>query len=314
MSFFSVKKIKNIITFRDKLIRGLTDPYWLGGFLLRKISPLIRDDAKYIKWEYFFGMRKFPNLQNPTTYNEKLQWMKLYDRRPEYVRMVDKAEAKNYVREILGTDAYNIPTLGVWNSFDEIDFDSLPRQFVLKTTHDSGGVVIVKDKERMSYTQARKKLTKSLKYNYYLNHREWPYKHVKPRIIAEEFMENAEGGSLKDYKFFCFAGEPRMLFVATDRPFDTRFDFFDIQFNHLPFLQGHPSSTKKIEKPENFDEMVNLARLLSKGLSQVRVDLYEINGKIYFGELTLFSASGNVPFVPEVWDKKIGDLWNLQKN
>lgn len=303
---------RNIITLKDKLIRGLCDPWWLGGFLLRHISPIIHNDETFIKWEYFFGMRKFPDLKNPQTYNEKMQWMKLHDRNPEYIRMVDKAEAKSYVQEVLGTDKYIIPTLGVWDTFDEIDFNSLPMQFVLKTTHDSGGVVVVKDKECLNYDIAKRKLTKSLKHNYFLEHREWPYKGVKPRIIAEKYMVDESGMELKDYKFFCFEGEPQFLFVATDRPHDTRFDFFDIDFNHLPFEQGHPWATKKIEQPKNFEEMLDVARRLSNGLSQVRVDLYNINGKIYFGELTFFHFSGNVPFVPDIWDKKIGKLWNCK--
>lgn len=234
--------------------------------------------------------------------------MKLHDRRPEYTTMVDKAEAKLFVADIIGEE-FIIPTLGVWDTFDEIDFDLLPNQFVLKTTHDSGHVVVVKDKATINKKIAKRILTKSLNHNFYLDYREYPYKDVKPRIIAEKFMVDESGTELKDYKFFCFHGEPKMLFVASDRPKDTRFDFFDTDFNHLPFEQGHPNAKIPPSKPDNFGEMLNIARKLSKGIPQVRVDLYNINGKIYFGELTLFHNSGCTPFVPADWDEKIGSWW-----
>jgi len=291
----------------------VSSPWWLGVFLLRKCCPLIKDDETFIKWDYFFGMRRFPDLEHPKTYNEKLNWMKLHDRRKEYTTMVDKATAKDYVARIIGEE-HIIPTLGVWDSFDEIDFESLPRQFVLKTTHDSGGVVIVKDKNTFDKDKARRKLTKSLRHNFYLEHREYPYKDVKPRIIAEKFMVDESGTELKDYKFFCFHGEPKMLYVATDRPKDTHFDFFDMDFRHLPFEQLHPNTTKTITKPDHFEEMADIARRLSAGIQQVRVDLYNINGKIYFGELTFFHNAGNVPFVPDEWDEKIGSWWNVDES
>lgn len=290
------------------------DPFWAFGVILRrKFSKHISNDRRYLEWEYFFGMKKRLNLKSPRTYNEKLQWMKLYDRNPLYTRLVDKAAVKDYIAEVMGNDDIIIPTLGVWDSFDDIDFDRLPQQFVLKTTHDSGGVVICRDKSSLDMKEARNKLEKSLANNYYLEHREWPYKDVKPRIIAEKYMVDESGTELKDYKFFCFDGEPKMLFIATDRPHDTRFDFFDIDFNHLPFTQGHPNAEKSIAKPCNFDEMIEISRKLSKGLSQVRVDLYNVNGKIYFGELTFAHFSGNVPFKPAKWDEIIGEWWTLEK-
>lgn len=253
----------------------------------------------------------FPNLDNPKTYNEKLQWLKLNDIHPEYTHLVDKYESKEYVRKIVG-DEYIIPTLGVWDAFDEIPFDKLPNQFVLKTTHDSGGVVVCPDKSKLNIKAARKKLEKSLRHNYFYEHREYPYKDVTPRIIAEKFMVDESGSELKDYKFFCFDGKCKMMFIATGRRInDVRFDFFDTEFHHLPFKQGHPWSGKEIAKPENFDEMVRLSEKLSKGFRHVRVDLYNINGKIYFGELTFFHFSGNVPFEPEEWDYKVGEWLKL---
>lgn len=253
----------------------------------------------------------FPDLDNPKRYNEKLQWLKLNDIHPEYTHLVDKYESKEYVRKIIGAE-YIIPTLGVWDTFDEIPFDKLPNAFVLKTTHDSGGVVVCPDKSKLNVKAARRKLEKSLRHNYFYEHREYPYKDVKPRIIAEKFMVDESGSELKDYKFFCFDGRCKMMFIATGRRInDVRFDFFDPDFHHLPFRQGHPWSDKEIIKPENFEEMVDIAEKLSKGFLHVRVDLYNINGKIYFGELTFFHFSGNVPFEPDEWDYKVGGWLKL---
>ena len=298
----------------SKLIKAIKHPEWLLGVIMRH-TPIGRwmDDRTFIKWEYFSGMRKFPNIDNPKTYNEKLQWLKLNCIHPEYSRIVDKAEAKEYVKEVLGEGAeqHIIPTLGIWNAFDDINFDVLPNQFVLKTTHDSGGVVVIKDKAKMNIVEVREKIENSLKHNFFYEHREYPYKTVKPRILAEKYMVDESGTELKDYKFFCFHGEPKMLFVATDRPFDTRFDFFDTEWNHLPFKQGHPLASKKINKPVGLEKMLELSRILSKGFPHIRVDLYDINGNIYFGELTFFHFSGNVPFEPEEWDCIIGEWLNL---
>lgn len=287
------------------------NPYWImGGIVRRVLSRLIKNDELYIKLRYFSGMKKFPDLKHPRTYNEKLQWLKLNDKHKEYTRLVDKYAVKEYI-EKLNWGGKTIPTLGVWDKFDDIDFAQLPNQFVLKTTHDSGGIVIVKDKNKMDMQKARKKLEKSLQRKYFLMSREYPYKDVKPRIIAEKFMVDESGTELKDYKFFCFNGEVKFLFVATDRPFDTRFDFFDADFNHLPFKQGHPWAKKEIKKPAKFEEMKQAAAALSKGIPHVRVDLYNINGEIYFGELTFFHFSGVVPFEPAEWDEKIGDYLKL---
>lgn len=297
----------------NKIIKVLKNPEWALGVILRRSFASMMDDRTFIKWEYFSGMRKFPNLEDPKTYNEKLQWLKLNDIHPEYGRLVDKYEAKEYVKEIIGEE-YVIPTLGIWNSFDEIDFGVLPNQFVLKTTHDSGGVVVCPDKSKFDKAAARKKLERSLKHNYFFEHREYPYKNVPPRIIAEKFMVDESGTELKDYKFFCFDGKCKMLFVATDRNIgDVKFDFFDEKFNHLPFVQGHPWAEKKIKKPAGFDKMIELSEILSKGFPHVRVDLYDINGQIYFGELTFFHFSGNVPFEPEEWDYKVGEWLDLPK-
>lgn len=255
------------------------------------------------------------NLQNPQTFSEKLQWLKLYDRRPEYTTMVDKYAVKKYVSDKIG-EQYIIPTLGVWESFDEIDFSKLPNQFVLKCTHDSGGLVICKNKNTFDIQDAKAKIEKSLKNNYYYSSREWPYKKVKPRIIAEEYMEDTQTSELRDYKFFCFNGKVKMLFIASDRQSkneETKFDFFDIDFKHIDVRNGHPNASVPPEKPSQFELMKTLAEKLSVDIPQVRVDFYEVDGRVYFGEITFFHWGGFVPFEPSKWDKTFGDWIELPK-
>ena len=205
---------------------------------------------------------------------------------------------------------------GPWNHFDEIDFDALPNQFVLKCTHDSGGLVICRDKKTLDMTAANKKINESLRRNYYLHTREWPYKNVKPRILAEQYLEDEKTKELRDYKFFCFDGEPKVLFVATDRQSkqeETKFDFFDMEYNHLDIRNGHPNADVPPEKPRAFEGMRALAAQLSKDIPQVRVDFYEVNGQVYFGELTFFHWSGKVPFEPTKWDGVFGEWIRLPK-
>lgn len=258
-------------------------------------------------------MKKRLNLKFPKSFNEKIQWLKLYDRKPEYTQMVDKYEAKNYVADRIGQE-YIIPTLGVWDHFDEIDFDTLPQQFVLKCTHDSGGIVIVHDKNTFDKKAAKKKIETCLKRNFYYAGREWPYKNVKPRIIAEQYMEDAETKELRDYKFFCFNGIPKVLFVASGRQSESEeisVDFFDMDYNHLPIKKGHPNAKTAPNQPQTFEKMKLLAEKLSAGIPHLRVDFYEANGKCYFGELTFSSGSGMGPFDPEEWDYKFGEWITL---
>ena len=274
------------------------------------------NDEEFLKKAFKFNMRKELNLDNPQTFSEKLQWLKLYNRKPEYTVMVDKYLVRDYIAKTIGEE-YLIPLIGVWDSPDEIDFDALPNQFVLKCNHNSGlGMYICKDKSKLDIDKVKAELAKGLKQDYYLEHREWPYKDVPRKIIAEKYMVDESGTELKDYKFFCFDGKVKMLFVAKDRMTkgeETKFDFFDENFNHLPFTNGHPNSEPPYYKPENFEKMKDLAEKLSTGIPHLRVDFYNINGKIYFGELTFFHWSGMVPFEPEEWDYKLGEWIQLPK-
>ena len=269
-----------------------------------------------IKLRYFRKMGKWLDLDNPVTFNEKLQWLKAYDHNPLYTSIVDKQAVKKIIADKIGAE-YIIPTLAVYERPEDIDWEKLPDRFVLKCTHDSGGVVVCKEKDKLDRKSALKKLSKHYRRNYYYNKREWPYKNIKPRIIAEAYMEDRDGsGELKDYKFFCFDGVPKMLFVASDRhkKTETKFDFFDMDFNHLPIINGHPNSDVPPQKPASFEQMKKLAAELSAGFPHVRVDLYEIDGKIYFGEMTLYHYSGTVPFEPEIWDTTMGEWLKLPKH
>lgn len=281
--------------------------------ILRKIKEVLKflPDKVYIQLYYFAQFKHFCNLKNPKTYNEKLNWLKLNDRNPEYTKMVDKYAVKKYVSNIIGEE-YIIPTIGIWDNFDDINFDLLPNQFVLKCTHDSEGIVIVKDKSNFNKEDAREKINKALKSNFYYIGREWPYKNIKPRIIAEKYMEDKECGELRDYKFFCFNGQPKAMFIASDRGIgDTKFDYFDLNFKHLDIIQHYPNSKQKIDRPKEFDKMIELSRILSKKLIHVRVDFYEVNGQVYFGELTFYHFSGFQPFIPEKWDEIFGKWLEL---
>jgi hypothetical protein len=269
-------------------------------------AKCIKSDKLYVQIDYFLYMGKRLRLNPPVTFNEKLQWLKLYANKEEYTQMVDKYEVKKYIADIIGEE-YVIPTLGVWERFEDIDFEQLPNQFVLKCTHDSGGLVICKDKSQMDMNAARKKLNKCLARNYYYQTREMPYKNVKPRIIAEKYMVDESGTELKDYKFFCFNGKVKCLFILVDRFINTRLNFFDRNFKLLPFERGYPNTHKTIEKPLNYDKMVELAEFLSKEIPFVRIDFYNINGQIYFGEFTFTPGNGVEPFVPDAWDKKVGE-------
>lgn len=273
-------------------------------------------DKRYLEWIFWVRMDKRLNLNNPVAFNEKLQWLKLYDRKPLYTKMVDKYQAKQYIADYIGKQ-YIIPTLGVWDTFDDIDFDRLPNRFVLKCTHDSGGLVICKDKAYFDKEAARRKMEACLKKNYYFRGREWPYKDVPRKIIAEQYMTDDSGTEPRDYKFFCFNGSPKMILVCSERFSETglKEDFFDPDWNRLPIKRPrHPNNGAEMEKPLLLDKMLLLAQALADGIPFVRIDFYNVNGKVYFGEITFFPASGFEPFEPEKWDSTLGSWLTLPGN
>ena len=287
----------------------ITKMFMDGSFPLHLLDNM--SDEKYLKLAYWCNMGKKLNLENPVTYNEKVQWLKPYNRKDIFTKMVDKVGAKEYVAEIMGKDCI-IPTIGVWDSFDEIDFDSLPDKFVLKCTHDSGGLVVCKDKTKFDKEAARKKINKCLKVNYFYYSREWPYKNVKPRITAEEYLDTIDS-ELVEYKIFCCDGKAKMVLVCkgTAHGAGRTNDYCDISLNRLPFTCLYPNSKGELEKPDELPQLLDFAEKLSKDIPWLRVDTYLVNGKIYFGELTFFHNSGFVPFEPESWDQEIGSWITL---
>ena len=271
-------------------------------------------DEEYLKRMFSARMKRKLDLENPKTFTEKLQWLKLYNRKPEYTVMVDKYAVKQYVADTIG-EAYIIPTLGVWDKFEDIDFDALPEQFVLKCTHDSGGLVICRDKSTLDLKKAKKKIEEALRRDFYLSTREWPYKDVPRKIIAEKYMTDKSGG-LIDYKFFCFNGIADCVMVCLDRHLgDTKFYFFDKswQLKRLNVRGKNAPKDFTVNKPECMDKMFELAEKLSKGLPFVRVDLYECNNKIYFGELTFFPDSGFDANILAETDLYFGNMINLNE-
>ena len=278
-------------------------------------ARLLPDDV-YLKWIFPARVGYPLDLKTPKTFNEKLQWLKLHDRKPEYTKMVDKVEAKKYVASIIG-DEYIIPTIAVYDSVEDIDFDALPQQFVLKCSHDSGGIVICRDKNKLDKKAAIAKLRKGLKQNFYWQNREWPYKNVKPRIIAEQYMEDTwkPNASLVDYKFYCFGGEPTYCQVIQDRDTTETIDFFDMDWQHQDFVGLNPAAGPAAgpaalcpQKPKNFDVMKKIAGDLSKEKPFSRIDLYEINDHTFFGEITFFPLSGFGVFSPEQYNEILGKL------
>ena len=294
---------------KSLLLRKAQNAMWI---LLEHTMP---DKALLsIKYKHYF--HKKLNWDNPETFSEKIQWLKLYGRTPTNVIMADKYAVKEYVKNSIGKQ-YVIPLLGVWDRPEDIDFSKLPDRFVIKCNHNSGtGLFICRDKSRLDEEVVRKGLRKGLREDYYIRSREYAYKNIPRKIIAEEYMEDAETKELRDYKFFCFNGEPRALFIASGRlqgEDSVTFDFFDMNYNHLPFTNGHPNAKVLPEKPKCFEEMKQLATLLSVGMPHVRIDFYEVNGRVYFGEFTFSHWGGLKPFEPEEWDYKFGSWIHLPK-
>lgn len=270
-------------------------------------------DKMYLKLYFFFKYKKRLNLKEPKTFNEKLNWLKLNDRKEIYVTMVDKYKAKEYVASLIGSE-YIIPTIGVYDKFDEIDFDKLPQQFVIKCNHDSGSVIVCRDKNKFDIKEAKKKIEEALKRNFYLDAREWAYKNVERKILIEEYMQDGENKCLKDYKFYCFNGKPLYLYVSEglENHKTARISFLDLDFNKAPFKRGDYKELDVLpQKPKNYEKMIRFAEKFSKDIPFLRVDFYEINEKLYFGELTFAPCGGFMKFEPEEWDLKLGDLIKL---
>ncbi len=261
-------------------------------------------DKTFLKILYRIKTGRTLHLKNPVTYSEKLNWLKVYDKNPLYTQLVDKYEVRSYVSQRIG-EQYLFPLLGVWDHFDDIDFNSLPDRFVLKCTHDFGSVVIVNNKADLNISEAKKAINSELQFNFYYRGREWAYKNVKPRIIAEANMQVGDK-RLVDYKFFCFGGKVKFMFIATGRGTDLRFDFFDRDYNHLPVVNGVPNADVIPEKPLNYEEMLEVAEKLAAGIHNVRIDLYNIEGKIYFSEMTFYHNGGMVAFEPYDTDVMLG--------
>lgn len=286
-------------------------------WLLYNLLSVIPDKL-YLTIKYYKNFGRLINWKNPKSFNEKINWLKIYDRNPSYVNMVDKYEVKDYVAGIIGQQ-YIIPTLGVWDRAEDIDFDSLPNQFVLKATHDSGRIIICKDKRNFDQNNAIKEMKKSLQRNFYAVTREWPYKMVKRRIIAEKYMESKANDApkdLPDYKFYCFSGEPIYCQVIRDRSTLETIDFYDMNWNHQNFIGLNPNAiygTIPVDKPKCLPNMIEICKKLSNNIPFVRVDLYVIDDNEYFGELTFYPASGNGKFSPKEWMIKLGEMISLPK-
>lgn len=271
-------------------------------------------DKIYLQFMYFLRMGRQLNLKNPTRFTEKLQWIKLYYRLPLLTTLVDKDKVKPYVANIIGEE-HIIKTIGVWDRFESINFDILPQKFVLKTTNGGGGtnVVICRDKDDLDKDKAKRMIERGLKQDIYKNLREWPYKNVSHRIICEEYMEDGSG-ELRDYKFFCFDGVPKVMLLASNRYTAHNFNYYDMEFNKLPITSVDGTQSSEVfAKPEDFEEMKMIASKLSKGFPHVRVDLYSCEGRVYFGELTFFDSSGFDNMSSDEWDLKFGS-WLVLPN
>lgn len=280
--------------------------------LLRWAHPLFSDEL-YLRLLFRLKMGYRLHLKHPRTFNEKLQWLKLNDHNPAYVDMVDKVKVKDYVRGVLGEDVI-IPTLGVWGSFDEIDFEGLPEQFVLKTNHSGGstGVVICREKKRMDKDAARRQLEESLRRNTYAKTKEWPYKNVVPCIFAEAYIGD-ESSQMEEYKFWCFNGKVQVAFTCEGRfsSEGVRFNYYSREWQRLPFAGGGATSEHVCEMPPLYERMVEYAEKLAVDMAFVRVDLYNDGVRVYFGEITFYDSSGFGKFTPEVWDERLGALIDL---
>ena len=283
--------------------------------LIRKILKFFPDKL-FLQVYFLKNMKRFINFKSPKTFNEKIQWMKVYDRKPLYTKIADKYEVREHVSNVLG-EQYLIPIYGVYDDFSEIDFAKLPNQFVIKCTHDSGSVVVCRDKSNFDMNLAKAKIDAGMQRNAYDYAREWQYKNIKPRIIIEKYLEQDDGETIIDYKFFCFNGEPKFFYVSQglENHATARISFYDLDGKRMPFERSDYEGFEKDKLPIHKDEMIEIARKAASAIPSpfLRVDLYEINGKIYFSEFTLHPCSGVMPICPNEWDTKIGEWLVLEK-
>lgn len=301
------------MSIKNEIMKGINNPYKLVSWLSTKGVLKWMPDNLYIPLYYRARTGKKLDLKNPITFNEKLQWLKINDRNDIYTTLVDKYEVRKYIEEKIGAK-YLIPLIGVYKRFDEINFDKLPNEFVLKCTHDSGGLVICKDKKELNLQEAKNKINECLKKNYYYRNREWPYKNVKPSIICEKYMVDESGTELKDYKIYCFNGEPKIIQVDYNRFVDHKRNLYDINWNMIDAQIIYKNDCSKIiNKPKKLDEMLDLARILADKYPHVRIDFYSIKNKLYFGEITFYSEGGFGTFIPEKFGEELGKWITLSK-
>ena len=296
-----------------KLRANISHPGILLNIFLRRYFSNWMSDETWLKLCFRYKLGYKLNLKDPQTFSEKLQWLKLYNRRPEYTKMVDKAAVKEYVASIIGPD-YIIPTLGKWGRAEDIEWEMLPDRFVLKCNHDSGSICICRNKDTFNCEEAAKKLAHYLTVDYYKKtSKEWPYKNVKPCIIAEPYMDPSPDPELLDYKFFCFNGEPKLCQVIGGRNSTEVIDFFDKDWNHQPFHEPKifPFAEVMPQKPKCYNQMWGMARQLAADIPFVRIDFYEVNGHVYFGEITFFPTGGFGGFDPFEWDYTFGSWIKL---
>ncbi len=271
-----------------------------------RMSKLVKSDSLYLRIYYFLYTGRALNLYNPTRFGEKIQWLKLYNSSDVCSIMVDKYLVRQYVESKVGAE-YLIPMIGIYDRWEDIDFDKLPNQFVIKTTHDSGGVVICQDKKTFDFANAESIIKKSFNFNFFWQGRERPYKNVRPRIIIEKFMKDDESNDLKDYKIWCFNGEPYIIQVDSQRYVYHRRNIYDVNWNKMPIRMWYPPKEEIDKKPCQLDIMLDFAKKMSQGFPFLRVDVYDVNNKIYFGELTFHPAGGVQPISPDEWDIKLGE-------
>lgn len=294
-----------------RMLHAIMRPLSVCDVMLESKTFIKLPDKTFLRLRYYFRLNKHLNLKNPKTFNEKMQYLKLYNRRFILTKMADKYAVKELVTSLIGKE-YVVSLLGVWNGFDEIDFDALPKKFVLKTTHDCGGVFVCKDKKEMNKHNVRKKMEEHLTYNYYTHAREWPYKAIPRRIIAEEYIEDPSQECLVVYKVFCFGGKPYLVQVIQgDKTERETIDYFDLEWKLLSIKQNYPNSKVHMEKPNCLSRMLDLSEKLAGDMPFIRVDWYIVGDKLLFSEFTMYSDAGFEKFNPQYWDEKLGQHIDL---